>query len=127
MNDRFDKYPYGGETKAPRAADEMRGREAYEPRRETHGNKRWYNQRWPLVVALLVGFGILAFALSGVAQQVAGVSDSIREQTAVMEEQAGIWGEMRTALGDLTEAVRFGFDRLTDEIRNAAEQMNGSG
>jgi len=102
--------------------------EPYGPRRETHAKpKPWYNQRWVLVLALLIGVGAIVFALTGLTQEVTGVNASIQEQTEAIEAQTTMLAGIERAVGDLTDAVSIGFERLIDEIRNAASQMGGGG
>jgi len=96
------------------------------PRRETHSKRKpWYNQRWVLVLALLIGVAAIVFALTGLAQEVTGVNESIEEQTAAIEEQTDVLAGIGRAVTDLTEAVSDGFERLIDEIRAAASQFGG--
>ncbi len=102
--------------------------EPYGSRREAHAKpKPWYNQRWVLVLALLIGVGAIVFALTGLTQEVTGVNESIQEQTAAIEEQTSVLAGIERAVADLTDAVAVGFERLIDEIRNAASQMGGGG
>jgi len=96
------------------------------PRREAHRReKRWYNQRWVVAAALLLGVGALVLAMSGLAQEVSGVNASIQEQTAAIEAQTNTLSGLQRAVGDLTDAVAIGFERLVAEIRAAASSLGG--
>ncbi|TLS49716.1 hypothetical protein FE782_23905 [Paenibacillus antri] len=100
--------------------------EDFGPRRETHAKPTpWYNQRWVLVLALMIAVGAIVFALTGLTQEVTGVNASIQEQTAAIEEQTGALESIGRAVTDLKEAVAVGFDRLIDEVRAAAARMGG--
>ncbi|MCI3926918.1 hypothetical protein MO973_42775 [Paenibacillus sp. TRM 82003] len=125
---RRDDYDNG---EAPRSLDMGRGapgeaaelggeRGEYAPRRERHPKQPWYNQRWMLALTLLIGLGVLAVAVSGLTQEVAGVSASVQEQTEAIEEQTSVIAGVQRAVEDLTDAVALGVERIVDEIRSVA-------
>ncbi len=100
--------------------------EPYGPRRETHAKpKPWYNQRWVLALALLIGVAAIVFALTGLTQEVTGVSASIQEQTEAIEEQTSALAGIERAVANLTDAVAVGFERWIAEVRAAAAQLGG--
>jgi predicted PurR-regulated permease PerM len=99
----------------------------FAPRGEKHGRKKpWYNQRWLVSVMLLIGIIGVLFALSGLTQEVAGVNDSIQDQTAVLEEQTDALGGLNRTVQAATQAIEAGFDRLIDELHSLAERIGYS-
>jgi hypothetical protein len=102
----------------------MRPEGGFVPRGEKHGKKKpWYNQRWLMAVVLLIGIVGVLYALSGLTQEVAGVNESIQDQTAVLEEQTYALNGLNRTVQAAAHAVEAGFDRLINEIHMLAERI----
>jgi predicted PurR-regulated permease PerM len=94
-------------------------------RKDTH-KQPWYNQRWLTALVILIGVGVLTVAISAMTQSVDSVNTSIQEQTKAIEEQTGVLAGISREVQVLTDAVKDGFNRLVNEIRDIANQWTNS-
>ncbi|WP_199617070.1 hypothetical protein [Paenibacillus alkalitolerans] len=105
------------------AADKVRT--VYISRKEAR-KKPWYGRAWPILsVVIAVSAVFIFWGLSGISQELSQVNGSIQEQTDVLREQNTALSGISREFAALTDAVRTGFDRLVEEIREAADDMTG--
>ncbi|WP_274365959.1 hypothetical protein [Paenibacillus thermotolerans] len=107
-------------------------RTVYVTRKERHKRSR-LSRGWPIVLVIALGVGLIYWGLTGVADEISRVNGSIQEQTgavqdqtAALQAQTNVMAGIRREIVALTDAVQQGFDRVADEIRQAAGQFKPS-